>query len=549
VRRRAWTSLLGTACLAAVLSGCASQRPVFDDGPVAMRVDDARDIPEPAEQEFWRLSHHISNFTVEQARLRGDPVPAGPARDVNRLGEVPDSSWYVNRTGSLTPLEVGQGPGGDDPGPEAFLPWEVTGVKAGGRNPGFVFQDARGVRYICKFDKRGEPVVATGAGAVAARLLWACGYNVPDDRVVLFERGDLGIAAGAKLKNVAGDKRLLTTADVDALLARVPSRRDDGRYRALVSRYLPGRPVGGFSYRGIRGDDPNDRIDHQDRRSLRGLRVFGAWLNHVDQKIDNTLDVYVEEDGRRFLRHYLVDFDGCLGGYWSARHEPRIGFAYDVDMREFATGVLGLGLRRRPYESLTGVEHAEVGLFEDEVYDPATWRPNYLNAQLEACRPADAYWAGTVLAQVTDEMIAAAVAAARYDDPAASEILTRVLVNRRDRTVAWAVNEVTPVTGFGSFEPHAKGWTVPVRTAVGADRGLRFEVEVLDVDGRRLWRSDAALADPTTTISFAVAEGRDYLVVRWWAVAGSGRRLPATEVHYRLRNGIWSTAGVLRDDQ
>lgn len=555
MRRRSHLLAVGLVLLAA---GCATRPPVFTDGPVVTAVDDTRDMPRPVESEFWRLSHHIENFVVDQARLRLDPVPAGPARDVNRLGEVPDSSWYANRLHRLTPAEVGQGQGGDDPGPEAFLPWEITGVKSGGRNPGFVFRDARGARYICKFDKRGTPIIATGAGSVAGRLLWACGYHVPDDRVVYFERSDLGIDPEATIEEAESAERPLTDADIDALLASLPSLRPDGRYRALVSRYLPGRPVGGYAYAGTRDDDPNDVIPHQDRRSLRGLRVFCAWLGHVDLKVDNTLDVHVEQDGRRFLRHYLVDFDGCLGGYWAARHEARIGFAYEVDLKEFFAGIPVCGLYRRPYEVFTDPdrtdlpEHPEIGLFEAEVYDPAGWQPNYLNEHLSTCRPADAFWAGTILARVTDEAIAAAVAAGRYEDPAADEVLTRVLIERRDRTVDWALGSVAPVTIDGDPMPVDGGLRIPARnafTVAGRPAQHDFEAEVLDRAGRRLVHSGDLGVTPAFTVPASSLAGDSYLVVRWLARDGRGDRLPPTEAHYRRSGDDWRLMGVLRDGQ
>ncbi|MFH1842954.1 MAG: hypothetical protein ABIF77_07075, partial [bacterium] len=346
--------------------------------------------------------------------------------------------------------------------------------------------------------------------------------------------------------------------DIDELLASVPSLRPDGRYRALVSRYLPGRPVGGYAYRGTRDDDPNDIIPHEYRRSLRGLRVFGAWLNHVDQKVDNSLDVYVEQDGRRFLRHYLVDFDGCLGGYWAARHESRIGFAYEVDLKEVVTGIPSFGLFSRPYEALDSadhsdqLEHPEIGLFESEVYDPAGWQPNYLNAFLSACQPADVYWAGTVLARVSDEVIAAAVAAGRYEDPAATEILTRVLIERRDRTVEWALGAVTPVVVDGDPELVDDGLRIPARDALmaaGRPSRHRFEVEVLDQEGAALVRSSDLGVGPACTVPLETIGQHDYLVVRWIARDDNGDRRPPTEAHYRFTGEQWRLVGILRDNQ
>ena len=472
-----------------LFTGCASQAVRFSDGPVVVRVADDSDIGEVAEREWWRQRHQMINFGRRQMRLRLDPVPAGPANDVNRLGDVPSSSWFENRIVDLTPEQVARGAGGDDRGPEPYKPWTIKGVKVGGRNPGFLFADSRGVRYICKFDKVGSPVIATSAGAVANRLLWAAGYHTPDDRIVFFERSDLVIPEQAKAEDRDGRKKPLTGPDIDALLASVPAAVPGGGYRALVSRFLPGKPVGGYAYRGTRSDDPNDTIPHQERRSLRALRIFGAWINHVDLKWDNTLDVYLEEEDRRFVQHYLVDFDGCLGGYWAARHEARIGHAYDVDLGEFIEGIPLLGLFPRGYERLQGPGHKYVGLFEGETYDPAEWKANYLNDQVDACRPADTFWAGTIIGQFSRAHLESAVSAARYDDPEAERLLVDILETRRRKTLAWALTRVTPVVGIGDPVYSNGKWSFPAVDALihfGLDSEWRYDVLLLDGDGRRL---------------------------------------------------------------
>ena len=62
-----------------------------------------------------------------------------------------------------------------------------------------------------------------------------------------------------------------------------------------------------------RPDDPNDRIAHQHRRSLRASWVLFAWLAELDPSSINSLDSYVEQDGRHFVRHYIIDFGATLG--------------------------------------------------------------------------------------------------------------------------------------------------------------------------------------------------------------------------------------------
>lgn len=532
--------------------GCGGSPVLFEKGPVISRVNDNADIPEPAEVEFYFISNHIRTFYPRQLRLRLDPVPPAPAEDVNRLGEVPSSSWYENRIEGLSPAAVARGPGGDDPGPEAFKPWTVTSWKSGGMNPGFVFEDARGVGYICKFDKVGAPVVSTAAGAVAARLMWACGYHVPDDRVVFFQRGDLQLAEKLQAAAAAGEPDAVTAEDIDAILKEFVARRANGDYRALVSRFLPGKPVGGFTYAGTRQDDPNDLIPHQNRRSLRGLRVFAAWLNHVDLKPDNTLDIYVEKNGRLYLEHYFVDFDACLGGFWASRHEQRIGYAYDVDLAEIATGLLSVGLIKRPYENFGAGPHPYIGLYEAEVYDPARWVANYPNDQVLSCNPADAYWAATVLARITREHIEAAVTAARFEDAEADSILAEILHGRWAKTVRWGLTRVTPVAGLDRTASPANGLTIAaVNTVTRCDleSRLAFRFRLLDEAGRMIWEVDAASEDPAVTIPAAALAGHDYVVARWTARDARGHALPPTEAHYLRDSAQWVLVGILRDGQ
>ncbi len=538
------------AATALLTLGCASAPPppVFAPGPAVTEIRDDAPIPMPPEREFHRISYILDVHALRQSRDVFGLIDASPALDVNRYGEVPRSSWWAGVDGRQGADAVAHGPGGDDPGPEAHFPWTVTGLKVGGRNPGFVFRDARGVSYICKFDKEDEPSVSTAAGAVAARLFWALGYHVPDDRVAAFRRHDLRIAPDATVKNSLGEKRPLERRHIDAMLEEVGPPRADGTHRALVSRFLDGVPRGGFALSGTNPHDPNDRIPHQDRRSLRALRVFGAWLNHVDLKEDNTLDVYVGEPGSGHLVHHLVDFDGCLGGYWAARHEPRIGWAYDFDMRTFFGGIVTFGIPVRPWEGVDAPEHPEVGVYTDRPFDPEAWRANYVNDQVLHCRPADAFWAGTVLAGLDDAAVDAAVRLARYDDPAAHDVLSRVLRHRRDAVLDWALAAVSPAVDLAPV-PAGDAFGVDARSAL-ADAGrpdtLRWRVEALDAAGDRLGIIAQNATDPAATVPTLLCMDRETVIVRWTALQ-DGRELPPTDAHYMRTGSGWQLTGILRD--
>src|SRR4029077_3934736 len=107
-------------------------------------------------------------------------------------------------------------------------------------------------------------------------------------------------------------KKPFTREDLAKMLENV-KQSPDGTYRVLASKILKGVPKGPFPYVGLRKDDPNDLIPHEHRRELRGLRVIASWINHWDMKEENGLDMYVEEHGRKFLRHYLIDFGSTMG--------------------------------------------------------------------------------------------------------------------------------------------------------------------------------------------------------------------------------------------
>ena len=104
----------------------------------------------------------------------------------------------------------------------------------------------------------------------------------------------------------------------------------DGSFRVTASLAIPGKDLGPFRYEGTRSDDPNDLIPHEDRRDLRGLFVFCAWLNHTDAKAANSFNALVQEDGVSFVRHYLIDFGSAFGSDGDAAKDARFGNEYQI---------------------------------------------------------------------------------------------------------------------------------------------------------------------------------------------------------------------------
>src|SRR5204862_5443588 len=149
-----------------------------------------------------------------------------------------------------------------------------------------------------------NPELASAAYVITSKFFYALGYNVPENYVVYFDRSQLAIGDDAQLKDASGHRRPIRAADLEEMLAKAPRGRD-GRYRAMASLLLAGKPVGPFQYFGARSDDPNDLIPHEHRRDLRGLRTFAAWLGHDDSKALNTLDMLSSDEGTPYIKHYL----------------------------------------------------------------------------------------------------------------------------------------------------------------------------------------------------------------------------------------------------
>jgi hypothetical protein len=343
------------------------------------------------------------------------------------------STWWQPRLGfrPVSPGEMIVGPGssaGPAPGK-----WTVMRAKSQGVSKGFRIKDARGVRFSIKFDPARYPELATSADVVVSKLLWAAGYNVPDNSIAFFRREDLVIAADAS-HDVAGRKVKIDDAFMDKLLGGIP-REPDGRYRVVASRLLEGKPLGEWRYDGRRKDDREDLVPHELRREIRGLWAISAWTNHTDCSARNTLDMYVTDGGRSFVRHYLIDFSGCLGAASIEPQPPSAGTEYLVNFGSITKSLVTLSLMPFKWEPAVDPGIPSVGRIESEVFDPAAWRPYLPNPAFDERTERDIRWGTRIVAAFSDAHIRAAVDAGRYSDPRAAAYLVRILEERRDKLV------------------------------------------------------------------------------------------------------------------
>lgn len=471
------------------------------------------------------------------------------ARDVNSLGQVPDSTWFVNRVARVTPDQVRRGPG--DGQPDRSGPWRVDGIKVGGAAIGVTIKDARDHRFIIKFDEKGFPETESSADVIVQRLLWALGYNVPENDVVEFPCAQLVLADDAKVEDRAGHERKMTQGDLDRFLALV--RPPSGRCRALASKFIDGKPVGGLHPLGVRGDDPNDTVRHEDRRVLRGQRLLFSWVLHTDVKQQNTFTAYDEQ--HRHLVHYFLDFGSALGVYARVERLIYMGHRTAWGIRAGLKSLLSLGLWVAPWERrLPQPTFRGVGYFDAESYDPARWTPHYRWAPFDAADRFDDYWAAVLLLSLTPAHIRAAVEAGHYSDPRATEYVTRVLLERRAVAARWALSRVAPFEEFAAEEAGGDRFALCfedlwIRHRFGAAGTSRYRARSFDFDGRPLGDAAGFPSSGSRVCLAGLATGAghdDYTIVEIAARRGD-REVPPVYVHLaRDRAGRLAVIGIDR---
>lgn len=481
-RALAWLAVLTPACGGAPISTLR-----FHNRPPITAVEDQQPIPMPKELaqgvRAWQLDA-LLHVPLDHALS----VP-GPqhAQDVSSIDEVPSSSWFVPRISvrALTPAEIACGPRGcEHTANLASGEYKALKVKDAGTAPGLLVEDTAGARYLLKVDP-GAPEAETAAEVVVQRLMWAAGYHVPNNDVVYLAREQLRSAEDGKVKS----------ADIERVFAHA-AKDDRGRARVLLSEFLEGTPIGGLPMLGVRQDDPNDRIPHEHRRSLRGLELFFAWLGQTDVKEANTLDMWVETDEAKklgFVRHSQLDFGKSLG-VWGLSGRERDAFAPHFDYADATSSLFAFGLERWPWEGLKGPPLRGIGRFEAERFDPARYSPTNPYAPFLHTDRFDRYWAAKIIAHFSEQQVAAAIDAGRYSDPAARKYLLTTLRSRQHKAVAHGFSEVSTLDDFEVVAARDEHFALCARDLAVVTKFVRasyaqYRVQVYDWEGQNLHES------------------------------------------------------------
>jgi hypothetical protein len=436
----ATAAALFTAAALAIVASAAAVK-FYDDDPVWMERDtqDASNVPPLKIDLFVDLTYNLFGRP-------GDPTANVRAQNVNTVDAVPDSSWFTNRIGHrpMTADEIAKGPTTTS-GPAAGR-WTVTASKTDGVTPGFTIKDANGQRWFLKFDPAGHRALATGPEVAVSKLFWALGYNVTENHIAYFRREQIVVGEGATFEPVSGTRRPMQAVDIDQLLEQV-GREPNGSYRVIASKGVDGTPLGGFRFYDTRPDDPNDIVPHEHRRELRGLGVFAAWVNMVDSKAGNMLDVLVRENNRAYVRHYVQDVGATLGSGALGPAEYWEGHELLVEPGVALKQMLAFGFYIPRWHTVDTYESKSFGRLprDNTHFNADAWKPRFPNQAFLRARADDKFWAAQKLIAVTDDMLRAAVRTGDLGDEKAEEFLVKALAERRDAIGRRYLTAINPV--------------------------------------------------------------------------------------------------------
>ncbi len=424
--------------------------------PIITEENDRKSIPKPKAQTISVYEDAIENMVGREVDEYGNlswhsrklTNRHKQAKNTNALDEVPNSSWFTNRHGqhAMTLEELRRGPNqGSGPAYEDTL--TIVGAKVEGVSPGLVIKDVRGDIYFIKFDRQGYPQLNTAAEMITSKFVYAAGYNTPEIYLSVLNPKRLRIAEDVTVKNRWGKDVPMTFEFVEKVWGKV-HQSPDGAYRVVASKLLDGEAIGPFQFAGRREDDPNDHINHNHRRELRGYKVIAAWLNNNDVKANNTLDMYVHENNKQFVKHHLIDFGTSLGssGYGVAgRSRGRKG-AFDLGQMLKKTLSLGLWVERWEKEPRL-VSHS-VGYFESRLFNPEDYAQLTPNLAFQKATELDGFWGAKLVMSFTDAQIRAVVETGEFENQDDEDYVAKTLIERRDKTGRYWYSTVNPLDNF-----------------------------------------------------------------------------------------------------
>lgn len=413
-----------------------------------------------------------------------------PAANINIFDEVPDSNFFTNRHArvrlSETELEKGYH---ENEGTELGQPLTVIAAEQKGVNYGFIVEDAKKDRHLLKFDSQGHLEMNTGAEVIASRFYHALGYNVPQYVILFFKSDQIKASETAITYNNTGFVKKLDQKILEEYLLTIPQTAE-GVYRASASKLLKGQAAGDVSFWSRKKKDPQDIVNHRDRREIRALGIFSAWLNNDDVRESSTLYMKVDENGQVVFTPYLFGFMNALGSSAEGAKPPMLGHEYLVDYGEAFKSFLALGFREKPWQKRWREAGEKVnplpavGYFSSEHFDPSKHKTFLPYEAFRLVTRADGFWAAKNIMAFSDEDIRAMVKAGQYSDPATADYIAKTLIERRQKIAQYWFAQANPLDKFKMTGNHLSFQDLAIEHGFVSKEGTAYYVDVVSAEAK-----------------------------------------------------------------
>ena len=488
------------------------------------RADGARKICAPEEYESPLVWDGADNLVFRPLSDALAVEASTEAVNVNSLDEVPDSAWFTGRLGArdfgLAELVQGACKPEQVLHPESVADggWLIDKGKSNGSSPGFRVNIPGQGKYMLKSD---EPVFErpSAASVIGAAAYHAAGFFTSCEQVIYFKPSLLKLKPGLVSAANFSDPKPFDLPALESVLSKLSRRGPLVRMQA--SAWLPGRPLGPFRYEGIRDDDVNDVVPHQDRRELRGGRLLAAWLDHFDSREQNTMDTWQSvgdaPDAPGRIIHYYLDTSDCLGSEWAWDGiSRRLGRSYVFDWGDVSSDFVTLGLQRRPWELVHRTPGRELfGYFEYEHFVPEDWKMEYPNPAFSRMTERDGAWMARILARFTPEMVRALAELGDFSDRSNAEYLARILEARLERILARYLTRLSPIADLRVEGNQLCGVDLARRRQVRSLRGYQYAARSETGASLRLETAEAGSLCVTLPRASAPATAPDDAAARY----------------------------------
>ncbi len=383
-------------------------------------------------------------------------VRGGESVNVNSMDEVPDSSWFTNRP-PPTPDELRLGACTQnqilDPEHAADGTWIIDKGKTEGETPGFRINVPGKGKYMVKAeDKDNAPERMAASSVIGAAVYHAAGYNAACEQVIYVRPSVFKLMPGlVRRKNNFADIEPFDQKALDAILSNSTTR--NGLVRLSASAWIPGYSIGAYRFVGTRDDDPNDVVNHEDRRELRGMRLLAAWIDRHDAREGNTFDSWMADNkdppdsSPGHVIHYQLDTSETLGSLWAwDQISKRLGQSYIIDWGDAAGDFFSLGAMPRPWDTVNLAPGREIfGYYDVEHFDPDTWKNEYPNKAFSRMTEHDGAWMARVLARFTPELVSALAEMGGFTDHGNTTYLASIMQARLDKILQRYLLRLSPI--------------------------------------------------------------------------------------------------------